>query len=441
MKRIYSFIILFNLICVMSTINASQIAAAKADGKYAVANSQHKTAENASQDTIQKLTQAITKENLSAVIDLVPLVPKESLNAASKQARECCTADPKSMFKQTILRIILNRLFEKPTEAASATAAQPSAAPTSDVVQKNEAKALALRIAQLQNRAKLQKEPLYFKGCLYTRTQIVTLIRDNEFDLSQPIDAKKRTILMRAAMKNDIELMQLVTFKIKDSKYFKLRDVDGENVFTLATKVSDLETLETLLKRRTSAQQTTDGTTAINILPVADINEPNQDGDTPLHIAVKNDRPKEVALLLEFGADVDAKNDDGSTALLLSVHTNNPVITALLIKAKANPLLDVDGIPALQLAETAMENSNFDGDQAQAESAAENNERIITLLEDYTHKYAKKAIGTLPAMRLLSKIKRASSNGAIACSARRAAWKKQRSEQRAQEVANDQKSA
>jgi len=68
-----------------------------------------------------------------------------------------------------------------------------------------------------------------------------------------------------------------------------------------------------------------------------DINAKNNNGETPLHIAVCKERPEVVTLLLKNGADVNAKDDlYGFTPLHITLRNNNLNLTKLLLDKNAN---------------------------------------------------------------------------------------------------------
>ncbi len=60
-------------------------------------------------------------------------------------------------------------------------------------------------------------------------------------------------------------------------------------------------------------------------------------GYAPLHLAVKNNNPTVIDLLLKAKADPNIQNHQGATPLYLAVGNNNPVAADLLLKAKADP--------------------------------------------------------------------------------------------------------
>ena len=81
-----------------------------------------------------------------------------------------------------------------------------------------------------------------------------------------------------------------------------------------------------------------------------EINNPDFDGDTPLHFAVMNNNIEAVEYLLENGANANVKNKDGITPLHIAVKEKNYDITARLLDAGADRnTKDIDGISALDI--------------------------------------------------------------------------------------------
>lgn len=72
------------------------------------------------------------------------------------------------------------------------------------------------------------------------------------------------------------------------------------------------------------------------LLPKSNINQPSDEGNTPLHYACAASSSKEnqhiIELLLEHGANLTTKNQDGETAMDLALGSNNNVAIYLLLK-------------------------------------------------------------------------------------------------------------
>ena len=64
----------------------------------------------------------------------------------------------------------------------------------------------------------------------------------------------------------------------------------------------------------------------------ANVNEKNEDGYTPLHLAAQSGHKRIVELLIDKGSDVNAKNDDGDTPLDVAIKFKHPKIADLLRK-------------------------------------------------------------------------------------------------------------
>lgn len=85
----------------------------------------------------------------------------------------------------------------------------------------------------------------------------------------------------------------------------------------------------------------------------ADINVRDGNGDTPLHIAARDNGDVEVlSTLLALGADIDALDDSGRTPLLLA--TGRPACVAVLLQAGADVnVRDKEGRNAVETAAAA----------------------------------------------------------------------------------------
>jgi len=77
----------------------------------------------------------------------------------------------------------------------------------------------------------------------------------------------------------------------------------------------------------------------------------DEDGNTPLHIAVRNNSIEIVKLLLDKNVDINIKDNDGMTALHIAVLQKNLTTVNLLLKHKARPNLgNKNGTSPLMLA-------------------------------------------------------------------------------------------
>jgi predicted FMN-binding regulatory protein PaiB len=87
------------------------------------------------------------------------------------------------------------------------------------------------------------------------------------------------------------------------------------------------------------------------------LNIQNSDGNTPLMIAVINNRVNNVSLLIQAGANLNIQNFEGNTALMLAVINNRVNIVSLLIRAGADlNIIGRNGVTPLMV---ATRNNNF----------------------------------------------------------------------------------
>lgn len=71
----------------------------------------------------------------------------------------------------------------------------------------------------------------------------------------------------------------------------------------------------------------------INALKRADIlNATNQNDETPLHIAVNLNAKEAVEMLVEATANINCQDGDGNTTLHLAVKNNNADILSVLLR-------------------------------------------------------------------------------------------------------------
>lgn len=83
----------------------------------------------------------------------------------------------------------------------------------------------------------------------------------------------------------------------------------------------------------------------------ADPNARNEDGLTPLHIAVRRETPLVVESLIRFGAKTDVKDPAGDTPLHRAVVYSSPGVVRSLLRNSADVhALDKDGLTPLELA-------------------------------------------------------------------------------------------
>ena len=72
----------------------------------------------------------------------------------------------------------------------------------------------------------------------------------------------------------------------------------------------------------------------------ADINKPDNNGNTPLIISINQNNNAIAKLLLESKSNIEQQNNNGDTALMISIQQNNDEITNLLL----NFMIDADDV-------------------------------------------------------------------------------------------------
>ena len=73
-----------------------------------------------------------------------------------------------------------------------------------------------------------------------------------------------------------------------------------------------------------------------NISRGVNINQKNDAGDAPLHIAIRNKHKETAELLMQKGADVNLAGAEGATPLYIAVDTEQPEIINMLLLQRAN---------------------------------------------------------------------------------------------------------
>ncbi len=74
----------------------------------------------------------------------------------------------------------------------------------------------------------------------------------------------------------------------------------------------------------------------------ADLNEPNPDGEMPLHVAARQGRVAITRLLIRHGADPNIANKEGRTPIYVALMAGRTQVAALLLQHDA--ALDADGL-------------------------------------------------------------------------------------------------
>jgi len=137
------------------------------------------------------------------------------------------------------------------------------------------------------------------------RGVIVKLLLKHGADINA-LDKQKRTPLYNAVMSGRTQVAEML---IKRGATFDINQLLEEVV---SNHVADRDVFEFLMHHG------------------ADINHTTENGDTPLHIAVKNDYRVITKLLVNNGADINAKDAAGHTPLWHAIGRHNKDISAML---------------------------------------------------------------------------------------------------------------
>lgn len=161
-----------------------------------------------------------------------------------------------------------------------------------------------------------RRNPLHY-AVMCGDTSLATKLAAAGSKLGQALgnaDFQKKTPLHHAAEGNRIDLIELLS-SVADNNINE-PDNDGNTPLTYALGFQDRRCLKTLLS-----------------LPCIDVNAPVRQCNTPLIIAVSNRHTGRATLLLKHeNISVNAQNENGSTALHAAVTSNNRRIVSFLAK-------------------------------------------------------------------------------------------------------------
>lgn len=152
---------------------------------------------------------------------------------------------------------------------------------------------------------------------------------------------------------------------LKAIQYYVKHDVaDSEGLMIAAEQNSNEKIVEELLKSKIidleeknealfkSLNNNNLEVCKIIIASGADINSQNEEGVTPLILAIEKENIDLVNLLITAGADVEAKNDDGDTTLLMAIKKSLPkdfIHTLISAGANMDAVYDFYGITMLPI--------------------------------------------------------------------------------------------
>jgi ankyrin repeat protein len=138
-------------------------------------------------------------------------------------------------------------------------------------------------------------------------------------------DMNGETALMRAALKGGVATVKLLIEKGSDLN-LNAKDKKGNTALIQAIKGN----------ARWDAGDGAKETAILLINSGADLEAPDEEGNTPLILAVGNEMTEVVKLLVEKGVDLNAQKADGETALMSAVQADRIEIITLLVSQGAN---------------------------------------------------------------------------------------------------------
>lgn len=151
---------------------------------------------------------------------------------------------------------------------------------------------------------------------VWQQTNILCLLASTFRSLVYVCDNDGNSPLHILAIRGSVVHINMAEFIVDKHPYAaELVDHKGRNVLHLAAMKGNLAMLMLLLKWQ-----------ELKVL----INEPDDGGNTPLHLAVKMDYYDIVKVLLKMGADANVANKNGLTALNICEFQREPSITQVL---------------------------------------------------------------------------------------------------------------
>jgi ankyrin repeat protein/serine/threonine protein kinase len=130
--------------------------------------------------------------------------------------------------------------------------------------------------------------------------------------------------LIHKVVKSKVNEQKIMKILLEYGANPNLKDVSGQTPLHLAIVDDKIEIVKLLLEY------------------LVDYNLKDNLGNTPLTLAIKKNRIEIVELLLQYGADVNLKDDEGRSPLYLAIMDNNIRIVELLLRYGANPNLKDD---------------------------------------------------------------------------------------------------
>lgn len=129
---------------------------------------------------------------------------------------------------------------------------------------------------------------------------------------------KGDTALIRACVTNQIEILKLL---IENGASVHLKNKKGYTPLMKAAERNHVDVMRILIEKGAK---------------VNEVKVPNKDLETALHLAVKENSVDAVTLLIQKGANINAQDNEGFTPILLAIQNENIPIIHKLLEAKAD---------------------------------------------------------------------------------------------------------
>lgn len=147
--------------------------------------------------------------------------------------------------------------------------------------------------------------------------QIVNLLLDKGADI-EIVDKNRKTPLLFSIVENKPDISICL---IDRGANTQVKDKNGNGVLHLCAEKGLLELAKYILEKKNGE---------------IDINDGNKKKETPLHIAVRNNKVEFVKFLIERGAEVEAKDVNGATPLFISLEVDNLELAKYFVEKGAD---------------------------------------------------------------------------------------------------------
>lgn len=194
------------------------------------------------------------------------------------------------------------------------------------------------------------KSPLA-EAVLGGKFEIANLLLSSGAD-SNSSDITGRTILMDAIRGQNPEVVKLL---LKNNAYVNIQETNGRNSYHDAALTGNVEIIKIIRNAGGNPlSRDKNGNTPFSLSLSFDQNVMKEvlgtnknvqdsDGNTPVHIVVKNNgRISDLQFLIDSKYPIDIRNSEGFTPLGIAINDDNVEFAEILLKNKANPFISID---------------------------------------------------------------------------------------------------